>query len=121
MVKNPPAKQEHRFNPGVGKIPQRGKHQLTQVFLPRKSHGQRSLAGYGPWGSKRVGHDLAGNNDNAEATEVTELPKSSWLRAVTAFLTSTGVFPSTMFPASFNSSSLKTWKAFKKVVSSKAV
>ena len=23
-----------------------------------KSHGQRSLVGYGPWGSQRVGHDL---------------------------------------------------------------
>ena len=41
-------------------------------------------------------------------------------RTVTAFLTSTEVFPSTMFPVSFNSSSLKTWKAFKKVVSTKA-
>ena len=30
----------------------------TPVFLPRQSHGQRSLAGYGPWGGKRVRHDL---------------------------------------------------------------
>ena len=29
------------------------------TILPRKSHGQRSLAGYSPWGHKRVGHDLA--------------------------------------------------------------
>ena len=26
------------------------------VFLPGKSHGQRSLAGYSPWG-RSVGHD----------------------------------------------------------------
>ena len=26
--------------------------QPTPVFLPGKSHGERSLAGYGPWGSK---------------------------------------------------------------------
>ena len=26
--------------------------------LPGKSHGQRSLVGYSPWGHKRVGHDL---------------------------------------------------------------
>ena len=26
--------------------------QLTQVFLPWKSHGQRNLAGYSPWGHK---------------------------------------------------------------------
>ena len=28
------------------------------VFLPGKSHGQRSLASYNPWGLKRDGHDL---------------------------------------------------------------
>ena len=32
------------FNPWVGKIPWRRKWQLTSVFLPGKSHGQRSLA-----------------------------------------------------------------------------
>ena len=30
----------------------------TPVFLPGKSHGQRSLAGYSLWGRKGVGHDL---------------------------------------------------------------
>ena len=34
------------------------KMQPTPVFLPGKSHGQRSLAGYSPW-SCRVRHDLA--------------------------------------------------------------
>ena len=29
----------------------------TPVFLPGESHGQRSLAGYRPWGHKRLGHD----------------------------------------------------------------
>ena len=33
--------------------------QSTPVFLPEKFHGQRSLAGYSPWGCKKVGHDLA--------------------------------------------------------------
>ena len=36
----------HRFIPRVGKIPCRSKWQPTPVFLPGKSHGQRSLAGY---------------------------------------------------------------------------
>ena len=31
----------------------------TPVFLPGKSHGQRSLVGYSPWGRKGVGHNLA--------------------------------------------------------------
>ena len=30
----------------------------TPVFLPGKSLGQRSLAGYSPWGHKRVRHNL---------------------------------------------------------------
>ena len=36
----------HGFNPWVGKIPWRRAWQPTQVFLPRESHGQRSLEGY---------------------------------------------------------------------------
>ena len=56
VVKNLPAMQEThpRFNPCVGKIPQRWKWQPTPVFLPGKSHGQRSLAGYSPWGCKEL-------------------------------------------------------------------
>ena len=39
-------------------IPWKRKWQPALVFLPGKSHGQRSLAGYSPWGHKRIGHDL---------------------------------------------------------------
>ena len=55
MVKNPPANvRRHRFNPWVGKIPWRRKWQPTPVFLPGKSHGQRSLGGYNPQGHKEL-------------------------------------------------------------------
>jgi len=37
-----------RFIPWVGKIPWTRKWQLTPVFLPGNSRGQRSLAGYSP-------------------------------------------------------------------------
>ena len=40
------------FDPWVWKIPWRRKWQPTPVFLPGESHGQRSLAGYSPWGRK---------------------------------------------------------------------
>ena len=40
------------FNLWVGKIPWRRKWQPTPVFLPGESHGQKSLAGYSPWGRK---------------------------------------------------------------------
>ena len=43
---------KHGFNPWVGKMPWRRKLQRTPVFLPGKSHRQRSLAGYSPWGHK---------------------------------------------------------------------
>ena len=38
----------HGFNPCIRKIPWRRAWQSTPVFLPGESHGQRSLAGYGP-------------------------------------------------------------------------
>ena len=33
--------------------------QEARDFLPGKSHGQGNLAGYSPWGCKRVRYDLA--------------------------------------------------------------
>ena len=49
----------HGFHLWVGKIPWRRAWQPTKVFLPGKSHGQRNLVGYSPWGHKSVGQDLA--------------------------------------------------------------
>ena len=40
------------FNPWVQTIPCRRKWQPTPVFLLGEFHGQRSLAGYSPWGSQ---------------------------------------------------------------------
>ena len=55
VLKNLPAKVEdmrHGFDPWVGKNPWRRKWQPTPIFLPGNFHGQRSLAGYSPWGRK---------------------------------------------------------------------
>ena len=38
--------------PGSGRSPWRRKWQPTPAFSPGESHGQRSLAGYSPWGHK---------------------------------------------------------------------
>ena len=46
------------FDPWVRKIPWRRRWQPTPAFLPGKAHGLGSLAGYSPWGCKRVGHNL---------------------------------------------------------------
>ena len=45
------------FNPWVWKFAWRRVWQSTLVFLPEESHRQRSLAGYSPYGCKRVGLD----------------------------------------------------------------
>ena len=44
----------HTFRPWAGKILWRRAWQLTPVFLPGKSCGQRSLAGYSPQGHKEL-------------------------------------------------------------------
>ena len=38
--------------PRSGRPPGGGKWQSIPVLLPRRSHGQRSLVGYSPWGHK---------------------------------------------------------------------
>ena len=58
LVKNLPAMQETWVQSLGGEGPWRRKWQPTLVFLPGKSHGQRSLVDYSPWGC-RVGHDWA--------------------------------------------------------------
>ena len=52
MVKNLPAVRRPVFDSWIGKIPWRRQWQLTSVFLPGKSDGQRSLVGCSPWGCK---------------------------------------------------------------------
>ena len=42
------------FDPWVGKIPWRREWLPTPVFLLGEVHGQRSLAGYSPWGCKEL-------------------------------------------------------------------
>ena len=42
------------MDPWVRKIPWRRERLPTLVFLPGEFHGQRSLAGYSPWGHKEL-------------------------------------------------------------------
>ena len=53
VVKNLPANADDAGDagsiPALGRSLWRRKWQPTRVFLPRRSHGQRSLAGYSPW------------------------------------------------------------------------
>ena len=45
--------------PGLGRFPWRRKWQPSLVFLPGKSHEQKSLVGYSPWGLKESDMDWA--------------------------------------------------------------
>ena len=45
-------KLKEKLPPPAGRSPGGGHDNLTPVFLPGESHGQRSLVGYGPWGHK---------------------------------------------------------------------
>ena len=53
--------------PGSGKSPGRGKWQPTTVFLPGKSHRQRSLVGYSSRGHKEVDRTEWLNNSKRKA------------------------------------------------------
>ena len=55
----------------------RRKWQPTPVFLPGKSHGQRSLAGYSPWGCKRVGPNLHNINASEKRDSGFSMPLSA--------------------------------------------
>ena len=58
IVKNPPLMQQTQAG-DLGSAPMSGicPGEGNGNRLPGKSHGQRSLAGYHPWGCKRVGHN----------------------------------------------------------------
>ena len=58
-----------RFDPWVRRIPWRREWQPTPVFLPGESLGQRSLAGYSPWGHKELGMT---EHTHRETTQILE-------------------------------------------------
>ena len=67
-------RKRHGFDIWVGRVPQR-KWQPTLVFLPGKSHGQRSLARYNPGGRKRIRHDLATKQQQTTLHPVVSIQK----------------------------------------------
>ena len=73
-----------RFDPWVEKILWRRKWQPTTVFLLGKSHGQRSLVGYSPWGCKES--DTTGQLHTHTHTHTYTVLKVAYLKKVYAFL-----------------------------------
>ena len=60
----------------VGTISWRRKWQHTPVFLPEESHGQRSQAGYTPWGHKKSDTTEHACNDH-ESSDAHQWPLKS--------------------------------------------
>ena len=58
LVNNQPAIQETQDRLLGWEDPLEKGMAIHLSILPAEFHGQRSLAGYSPWGHKRVGHDL---------------------------------------------------------------
>ena len=78
-VKNPPAMPGPGFDPWVRKIPWRRAWQPTPVFLPEESHGQRSLAGYSPWGHKELdATERLSTAQHFPKTELSEIPEDNF-------------------------------------------
>ena len=57
-VKNPPANAGDEGSvPGLGRSSGGGHANPLQYSFLENPYGQKSLVGYSPWGSQRVGHD----------------------------------------------------------------
>ena len=54
MLKNLPAMQETQVQSLGQEDPLEEEMTTTLVFLPGKSHGQKSLAGHSPWGHREL-------------------------------------------------------------------
>ena len=107
-VKNLPAMQETqemRFSSWGEKITWRRKWQSTPVFLPEKSHGQRSLVGYSPWHPK-IGHDLVTKvmGSKSKDSEQGLWSKAAWVWILTLNTHILPVWPWTSYLASLSHS-----------------
>ena len=81
----------HVYDPWVRKIHCRRKWQPTPVFLPGKSHGQRSMVGYSPWDCG-VEHDLATEHTHTDTTSLYTSIYSNF------FFLPWNIFPSCLHP-----------------------
>ena len=63
--------------PGLGRFPGEGnvEENSTPVIWPRKFHGQRTLAGYSPWGCKESDTTETLNTSTYDPTQNTQIHK----------------------------------------------
>ena len=71
----------HGFYPCIQKIHRRRAWQLTRVFLPGESYGQRNLVGCIPWDHKELGiTKWVSTYTHKLRSLIDKLPTSSWQR-----------------------------------------
>ena len=80
--------------------------QPTAVFLPGEFYGQRNLAGYGPWGPKRVRHNQATNTFTFTLWHSWLPQPLPWLSIVVKLSANRWVTPD----SSFSLGMKKSWK-----------
>ena len=105
-VKNLPAIQ-HGFNPWVSKILWRRKRQPTPIFLPGKSHGQRSLASCSQWVSGASKRNPARYKVWVQGAGMQRRPDRSTIHSQASALSSSDPWRS-MFPKNQSDSYLKS-------------
>ena len=98
MVKNLPAMQETLVQCLGREIPQRTEWQPTPVFLPGEFHGQRSLAGYSPWGHKESDTTEQLTHTHTHRDNLKGFPDGSAGEESTCQCRSWGFDPCSMFP-----------------------
>ena len=79
-------RRRHRFDPRVGKIPWRRAWHPTPVFLPGEPYGQRSLAGYSPWGRKELDRTEMTKHSLMPDAQASALPTAAPRPALGGFL-----------------------------------
>ena len=78
MVRNRPDSAGHPgSNSGSGRSPGEGNDNPIPEFLHGKPHGQRCLAGYNPWGRRRLGHNLVTKQHTWNGQHTMNLSNSS--------------------------------------------
>ena len=82
-IKNLPLMQEMQVQSMGREDPLEKEMQPTPVLLPGKLHGQKSLAGYLPWGGKESDMTWQPNNNNMPFTSKKKKKKNQAMHCIT--------------------------------------
>ena len=99
------------------KTPGRRKWQPIPKFLHGKSHDQRSLMGYSPWGCKRAGYNSAAKHHHQEVATLTTTYMQSGQDTGSAPTKKKNSFPVTLQPRNRKECQLRRFQSRKWICS----